>query len=204
MTKGTLKAPGNELGIFESLNEYYAQDDLNNYFSRIYPTIPQGTTPLVRLVDGAPAPTNDITTAGLEATLDFEIAYPIHWPQNSVLYSVDDEWYQVNGTNYKTGRLYNGFLNTFLDAIDGSYWYDITPLAELASQAELQSLVRTRHMVPGSPVHWIHTTRIPRRTVTKVNCSAAYTSQRMSSPSHTEEERPIFRPGTSSVSVMSI
>jgi tripeptidyl-peptidase-1 len=46
--------------------------------------------------------------------LDFQISYPIIWPQNSVLYQVDDAVYEANYT-------FNGFFNNFLDAIDGSY-----------------------------------------------------------------------------------
>lgn len=53
--------------------------------------------------------------AGGESDLDFTISYPIIYPQNSVLYQTDD-------LNYATGiEGGGGFLNTFLDAIDGSY-----------------------------------------------------------------------------------
>lgn len=121
MTKGTMKASNNKLGIFETSLQYYTQADLNNYFERIYPRIPTGTTPELRLVDGAPAPNGDVAEAGLEASLDFEISYPLIWPQNSVLFQVDDDWYEANGTDFKTGEYLPGFGNTFLDAIDGSY-----------------------------------------------------------------------------------
>jgi tripeptidyl-peptidase-1 len=47
--------------------------------------------------------------------LDFTISYPIIYPQNSVLFQTDDY-------NYASGvEGGGGFLNTFLDAIDGSY-----------------------------------------------------------------------------------
>ena len=64
-------------------------------------------------IDGAVAPTN-VANAGPESDLEFQISYPIIWPQNSVLYQTDDPVYEANYT-------YEGFLNNFLDAIDGSY-----------------------------------------------------------------------------------
>ncbi len=45
--------------------------------------------------------------------LDFEVSYPIIYPQNSVLFLTDDRW---SFEHYKYG-----LFNTFLDAIDGSY-----------------------------------------------------------------------------------
>ncbi len=35
--KGTKAAPGNELGIFESLNDHYSKDDLDVFFTTLYP-----------------------------------------------------------------------------------------------------------------------------------------------------------------------
>jgi tripeptidyl-peptidase-1 len=46
--------------------------------------------------------------------LDFQVAYPIIYPQKTVLFQTDDDVYQANYT-------YEGFFNNFLDAIDGSY-----------------------------------------------------------------------------------
>ena len=47
--------------------------------------------------------------------MDFQISYPIIYPQNSILFQTDD-------LNYALGiEGGGGFLNTFLDAIDGSY-----------------------------------------------------------------------------------
>jgi tripeptidyl-peptidase-1 len=53
--------------------------------------------------------------------LDFQISYPIIWPQNSILFQSDDMVYENNYT-------FQGFLNTFLDSIDGSYCSEISPL----------------------------------------------------------------------------
>lgn len=75
--------------------------------------IPIGTSPTLKGVDGASAPA-PVESAGAESDLDFQIAYPIIWPQNTILFQTDDANYEANYT-------YEGFLNNFLDAIDGSY-----------------------------------------------------------------------------------
>lgn len=76
--------------------------------------IPEGTHPELKAIDGAKAPSNSTLNAGAESNLDFQISYPIIWPQNSILFQTDDLVYEKNYT-------YQGFLNNFLDAIDGSY-----------------------------------------------------------------------------------
>lgn len=52
---------------------------------------------------------------------DFQVAYPLIYPQNTILFQTDDPVYEANYT-------FNGFLNTFLDAIDGSYCSYVDPL----------------------------------------------------------------------------
>lgn len=59
--------------------------------------------------------------AGPESDLDFQISYPLIYPRNSILFQADDPVYEANYT-------YEGFLNNFLDAIDGSYCSTISPL----------------------------------------------------------------------------
>jgi len=113
ITTPTKAAPGNQLGIFEDLGDRYSQTDLNDFFLTLAPNIPQGTHPTLDSIDGATAPTV-VTTAGPESDLDFQISYPIIYPQNSILFQTDDDVYEANYT-------YAGFLNNFLDAIDGSY-----------------------------------------------------------------------------------
>ncbi|GIC88032.1 S53 family peptidase [Aspergillus udagawae] len=120
ITKGTKATKGNELGIFEDLGDVYSQEDLDLFFSTFAQQIPQGTHPILKAVDGAQAPTS-VSNAGPESDLDFQISYPIIWPQNSVLFQTDDTFYQANYN-------FSGFLNTFLDAIDGSYCNEISPL----------------------------------------------------------------------------
>ncbi|EME43885.1 hypothetical protein DOTSEDRAFT_151445 [Dothistroma septosporum NZE10] len=113
-TQATSAQPGNELGIFEDLGDVYSQTDLNDFFLTLTQNrIPQGTHPKLESVDGATAP-DPVTSAGPESDLDFQISYPIIYPQNSILFQTDDPVYEANYT-------YAGFLNNFLDAIDGSY-----------------------------------------------------------------------------------
>jgi tripeptidyl-peptidase-1 len=112
-TKATSAVKGNELGIFEDLGDVYAQEDLSLFFLFLQQRIPLNTHPELRAIDGAVAPAS-LANAGAESDLDFEISYPIIWPQNSVLFQTDDPVYEANYT-------YDGFLNNFFDAIDGSY-----------------------------------------------------------------------------------
>jgi tripeptidyl-peptidase-1 len=53
--------------------------------------------------------------------LDFQIAWPIIYPQGTVLFQTDDPVYEAN-------YVFSGFLNTFLDALDGSYCSTVDPL----------------------------------------------------------------------------
>jgi tripeptidyl-peptidase I len=108
---GTLANPSNAMGIFEE-GDYYSQEDLNNFFANFTPYIPQGTHPKPAFIDGAEAPVV-VANAGGESDVDFELAYPVLWPQGTVLFQTDD-------INYATGVVWTiGAFNTFLDAIDG-------------------------------------------------------------------------------------
>ncbi|KAF2763111.1 putative alkaline serine protease AorO [Pseudovirgaria hyperparasitica] len=111
ITKATKAAKGNELGIFEE-GDYYSETDLVEFFATFAPNIPLLTQPILRGIDGGFAP---MAVAGGESNLDFQISYPIIYPQNSVLFQTDDIFY---ASGLEGG---GGFLNTFLDAIDGSY-----------------------------------------------------------------------------------
>ncbi|KAL5329892.1 hypothetical protein ACEPPN_003412 [Leptodophora sp. 'Broadleaf-Isolate-01'] len=120
VTKPTKAAPGNQLGIFEDLGDVYSQTDLDLFFLSLAQSIPLGTHPTLKAVDGAVAPVN-VLSAGPESDLDFQVAYPLIYPQNTILFQTDDPVYEANYT-------FNGFLNTFLDAIDGSYCSYVDPL----------------------------------------------------------------------------
>ncbi|KAI1124400.1 peptidase S8/S53 domain-containing protein [Nemania abortiva] len=117
--EGTSAFPGNKLGIFEGENDHYSRVDLDVYFSTLYPHIPNGTYPEERLIDGAVGAIEDPSNFtnvedGAESALDFDAAIPLIFPQGTVLFQQDDQYYE------STDNL-PGFWNTFLDAIDGSY-----------------------------------------------------------------------------------
>ncbi|KAI3400610.1 hypothetical protein diail_2322 [Diaporthe ilicicola] len=117
--KGDKAAKGNELGIFESLGDHYGQNDLDVYWSTLYPEIPNGTYPITKGIDGAFGPAKNLSDAGVESDLDFESAQPLIWPQRTILFQTDDEIYELNETASDTPL--KGFWNTFYDALDGSY-----------------------------------------------------------------------------------
>ncbi|KAK6439473.1 hypothetical protein LTR95_004324 [Oleoguttula sp. CCFEE 5521] len=115
ISRGSKAAKGNELGIFEE-GDFYSQVDLTEFFVTFANYIPPLTHPKLDSIDGGLAPS---AYAGGESDLGlspyFQISYPLIWPQNSILYQTDDIFY---ATGVEGG---GGFLNTFLDAIDGSY-----------------------------------------------------------------------------------
>ncbi|EFQ35648.1 Pro-kumamolisin [Colletotrichum graminicola] len=118
---GTTSTAGNELGIFEAQNSHYSLKDFEILWSTLYPSwaVTPGTYPEERLIDGAIGAIEEgspvfPTKLGLESALDFDIAWPLIHPQKPVLYQVDDQYYEYKGN-------FEGFFNTFLDAIDGSY-----------------------------------------------------------------------------------
>ena len=109
----TTSVAGNEMGIFEDLGDVYSQEDLNLFFQTLAANIPQGTHPELHAIDGAVAPVA-VQDAGAESDLDFSLSFPIIYPQKLVLFQTDDPVYENDYT-------YDGFLNNFLDGIDGSY-----------------------------------------------------------------------------------
>ena len=74
--------------------------------------IPILTEPRVEGIDGGFA--HGLVATG-ESDLDLQISYPIIYSQNSVIFQTDD---LNNALGLEGG---GGFLNTFFDAIDGSY-----------------------------------------------------------------------------------
>ncbi|KAK0805019.1 hypothetical protein LTR75_007450 [Friedmanniomyces endolithicus] len=108
-------SPNNSMGIFEE-GDFYDQFDLNSFFTNFTKYIPNGTHPVLDSIDGGMAPVTNLSQAGGEANLDFELAIPIIYPQTATLYQSDDLYYALGG-NGTTG----GIFNTFLDSIDGSY-----------------------------------------------------------------------------------
>lgn len=89
------------------------------FWATLYPEIPQGTYPIEKNIDGAFGAAKNVSSAGVESDLDFEAAQPLIWPQKTVLFQTDDEFYELNETS--TNTPIRGFWNTFYDALDGSY-----------------------------------------------------------------------------------
>ena len=65
-------SPNNTLGIYER-GDYFAQEDLNEFFARFAPSIRNGTQPIVKSIDGGMAPVPQ-SQAGDESDLDLQIA----------------------------------------------------------------------------------------------------------------------------------
>ncbi|KAI0550421.1 peptidase S8/S53 domain-containing protein [Xylaria curta] len=116
--KGTTKQPGNKMGIFQSLRQHYTQQDLDTFFWAFTDDIPNGTYPELLSVNGGEGATKELSDAGVESNLDFQMAYGLIWPQEPALFQVDDEWYQQSQL---TSSEYAGFFNNLWNAIDGSY-----------------------------------------------------------------------------------
>ncbi|TQV90872.1 hypothetical protein V2A60_008341 [Cordyceps javanica] len=107
--RGTLADPRNKMGIYESEHQKYAQQDLDDYFALVAPEIPKGTHPDVNII-GTDRANGTLEEAGEEATLDYQMAYPIIWPQQIVDFQAE-----YDDSHPK------GYFDFFLDAIDGSF-----------------------------------------------------------------------------------
>lgn len=103
---------GNSVGLYES-GDIYAQEDSDAFFATYAPYIPNGTHPIPAFIDGAvaPVPQDSESNTG-ESEIDIDIIASLVYPQTITLYQTDDM--------VQAGYTY-GFLNTFLDALDGSY-----------------------------------------------------------------------------------
>ncbi|KAF2669928.1 subtilisin-like protein [Microthyrium microscopicum] len=90
----TMPQAGDEIGVFETVSDgnAYSQNDLNLFFRKFYPQIPNGTHPTLQSVEGgsAPADPKNISLISGESNLDFELIYPIVYPQGVKLYQVAD------------------------------------------------------------------------------------------------------------------
>lgn len=106
---GTKNQSGNEIGIFES-GDFYDQLDLNLTFAAFAPYVPPNTHPILHGIDGATAPFEN--QIGEESLLDMSIIFPLIYPQQAILFQVDD-YKEVLSTT-----VHGAFGNTFLDALD--------------------------------------------------------------------------------------
>ncbi|KAK5129907.1 hypothetical protein LTR08_002708 [Meristemomyces frigidus] len=103
------------MGLFETYDAF-SQGDIDLFFQHYAPWVPQSTSPEVISVDGGTAPVAPSSVRnGGESDIDIELAYSLIYPQQVTVYEVDD----LPNSSEETGI--TGFLNTFLDSIDGSY-----------------------------------------------------------------------------------
>ncbi|KAJ5389262.1 Rattus norvegicus CLN2 is a lysosomal protease Precursor [Penicillium cataractarum] len=110
----TKSHPQNSLGIFQEDNYFHAED-LDLFFENQTTNIPPGTRPLEAMIanaDGGGSPSK----FGLESALDLQVAYPIVHPQTITVYQTNDHLDAQDSSR--------GFLDSFLNAIDGSYCTD--------------------------------------------------------------------------------
>ena len=132
-TEACAPQPGNDLGIFEQ-NSTYVQSDMDVFFADASPKIPKGTQARNVLLHGAEVVrkvTTETATGVLESNLDFQLAWPIVYPQNITLFDASfelppDAAKILQGDNdtaamaLSAGALAQS-LDTTLDALDGSY-----------------------------------------------------------------------------------
>lgn len=201
LPNATTAAPGNELGIFESLDVHYSKGDLDIYFSTLYPDIPNGTYPEERLIDGAIGAIEDTTEyvpTNLEAPLDFDSSWPLIYPQKLVLFQEDDEYYESTGN-------FNGFWNSkpphSLPAANLKR-IDTHKPSSMPSTAATAPTAPTARPATAPPPN-ASTQRIPTstRAATQARSNAASTSPQTSFPSPTEPARTDGQTTTCSGSV---
>ena len=80
------------MGLFEE-GDAFAQKDIDLFFNKFAPNVPQGTSPTVDSVDGGTAPVNahSVRNSG-ESDIDIDLTYSIIYPQEitvckSVMYN---------------------------------------------------------------------------------------------------------------------
>ncbi|QKX54516.1 uncharacterized protein TRUGW13939_01603 [Talaromyces rugulosus] len=107
--------PENAMGLFESYDAF-SQEDVSLFLQDFAPNVPVDTKPTVISVDGGHAPVSPSSERNMgESDIDLDLAISLIYPQSVTVYQVDDLPNSSGGTNV------TGFLNTFLDSIDGSY-----------------------------------------------------------------------------------
>ena len=137
----------NAVGIYENASDVYSQSDLDKFFAKYAPQVPQGTHPSYNGIDGAPQPVQSgspLVTG--ESDVDFSIAYSLIYPQNVVLYQVEEE--TPGGTANQVNREYTSFVN-FLDAVDGSFCTSLdTSSGFSCGQVSLTKVVSISYSAP--------------------------------------------------------
>jgi len=110
-----LDQPENAMGLYETYDAF-SQGDISLFFENFAKNVPADTKPNVISVDGGTAPVapGDVRNGG-ESDIDLDLSISLIYPQSVTVYQVDDLPNSSGETNT------TGFLNTFLDSIDGSY-----------------------------------------------------------------------------------
>ena len=105
----------NVMGLYETYDAF-SQADISLFFEHFAPWVPANTKPNVISVDGGTAPVAPGDPRnGAESDIDLDLSISLIYPQSVTVYQVDD----LPNSSGETGKA--GFLNTFLDSIDGSY-----------------------------------------------------------------------------------
>ena len=108
--KGDKKAPGNSLGLFES-GSWYSPTALETFLAN-FTDIPPETRPFNTTIDISETHYDQLNYGG-EADLDLQLALPLVYPQNVMIYQVDDDYYTTYGR-----ETYLGMFQSWLNAID--------------------------------------------------------------------------------------
>lgn len=129
--------PNNKLGMFEDYYEPYQQSDLDLFYKTYAPKIPKGFGPKVDLInygnDTFPA-----DWAGIEANLDFQMVFPIIYPQTAELYQNKPQF------------LSHDAFDHFLDAIDGSFCIGDDPSIDGSSSGRLCGTFKPSNVISFS------------------------------------------------------
>lgn len=113
---GTLSHEGNELALFETLDDEWDQEDLDIFYKQMQLNIPKGFGPKQINLDGAQGPAPNATGAGDESTLDVNVVIPVIYPQRPIVYQI--KWLVPTGDNA------NGIFDYFMDAFSGPFCKD--------------------------------------------------------------------------------
>ncbi|KAJ4158190.1 uncharacterized protein LMH87_008726 [Akanthomyces muscarius] len=114
-SSGGAPVQNNVLGIFETEGDYYNQADLDEFISIAAQNITGKPKPLKYLINGATLDESR-DDAGGESNLDFQMAVPIVYPQQTALYQIQYPKYGLEDFNY--------IFAQFQDALLGPYCGD--------------------------------------------------------------------------------
>ncbi|KAL9084714.1 MAG: hypothetical protein Q9165_007962 [Trypethelium subeluteriae] len=121
----TDKHAENTFGIFE-IGHSFSQPEMDLFFEHVAPNIPVGTMPKNNWINGPPS--TDLTSEYvMEANLDFQLAWPMVYPQNISLYaSTLTAAQNFSDSSAPLGALLHDSIDDLLRAIDKSYCSDPT------------------------------------------------------------------------------